>query len=83
MILHTLGDRVPDRLKSGGQDLTRSMLKGTQEFDTDKTLWPVNKAVPKLEAQIQTSGMQPWRYLNFHDKQRHNNFIRFYMEQTV
>ena len=56
MILYTLGDRVPVHLRSGGDDLTRSMLKGTQEFDTDQTLWPVNKAVPKLEAQIQTSG---------------------------
>ncbi|XP_043246690.1 abscisic-aldehyde oxidase-like [Amphibalanus amphitrite] len=55
-ILYTLGDRVPVRLRSGGDDLTRSTMKGTQEFDTDKTLWPVNKAVPKLEAQIQTSG---------------------------
>ena len=55
-ILHALGDRVPVHLRSGGDDLTRSNLRGTQEFDTDKTLWPVNKAIPKLEAQIQTSG---------------------------
>ena len=65
MILYTLGDRVPVRLRSGGDDLTRSNLKGSQEYDTDKTLWPVNKAVPKLEAQIQTSGEFPNCY---HDK---------------
>ena len=56
VVLHTLGDRVPAHLRSGGEDLTRDLLKGTQEFDTDKTLWPVNQAIPKLEAQIQTSG---------------------------
>ena len=56
VIVHTLGDRVPAHLRSAGQDLTRDLLKGTQEFDTDQSLWPVNQAIPKLEAQIQTSG---------------------------
>lgn len=56
VILHTLGDKAPAHLRSAGEDLTRTVSKGTQEYDTDKSLWPVNQAVPKLEAQIQTSG---------------------------
>ena len=51
-----LGDSVPAPLRSGGEDLTRPLSSGTQQFDTDETLWPVNKAIPKLEAQAQTSG---------------------------
>ncbi|XP_043236080.1 indole-3-acetaldehyde oxidase-like isoform X1 [Amphibalanus amphitrite] len=56
VMVHTLGDKVPAHLRSAGQDLTRDLMKGTQEFETDKTLWPVNQAIPKLEAEIQTSG---------------------------
>lgn len=55
-ILHVLGDKVPAVLRSGGDDLLRPISSGSQNYDTDKTLWPVNKAIPKLEAQAQTSG---------------------------
>ncbi|XP_043234925.1 indole-3-acetaldehyde oxidase-like [Amphibalanus amphitrite] len=56
VVLRVLGDQVPAPLRSGGEDLTHPVSSGTQQFDTDQTLWPVNKAVPKLEAQAQTSG---------------------------
>ena len=51
-----LGDRLPAHLRSGGQDIVRPAVVGTQKFDTDKDLWPVNKPVPKIEAQAQTAG---------------------------
>ena len=56
VVLNVLGDQVPAALRSGGDDLTHPLSSGTQEYDTDQTLWPVNKAVPKIEAQAQTSG---------------------------
>ncbi|XP_037080516.1 xanthine dehydrogenase-like [Pollicipes pollicipes] len=55
-VLHALGERVPARLRSGAEQLTRPGLSGRQQFDTDPALWPVSQAVPKLEAQVQTSG---------------------------
>ncbi|XP_043217578.1 indole-3-acetaldehyde oxidase-like isoform X1 [Amphibalanus amphitrite] len=56
VILYTLGDRLPEHLRSGGEDITRPPVVGSQKFDTDKDLWPVNQPVPKLEAQAQTAG---------------------------
>lgn len=29
---------------------------GTQTFDTDKSVWPLNQPVPKLEALVQCAG---------------------------
>lgn len=36
--------------------MERPLSKGTQTFDTDKSLWPLNKPIPKIEALIQCSG---------------------------
>ncbi|XP_021929641.1 indole-3-acetaldehyde oxidase-like [Zootermopsis nevadensis] len=47
---------LPARLLSGGQDLVRPLSSGKQQFDTDKTEWPLTKPVPKLEALAQCSG---------------------------
>ncbi|KAI5646230.1 aldehyde oxidase and xanthine dehydrogenase, a/b hammerhead domain-containing protein [Phthorimaea operculella] len=44
------------RYISGGTLIDRGISRGTQAFDTDKTLWPLNQPVPKLEATIQCSG---------------------------
>uniref|UniRef100_A0A1B6CM27 Indole-3-acetaldehyde oxidase n=2 Tax=Clastoptera arizonana TaxID=38151 RepID=A0A1B6CM27_9HEMI len=42
---------------SGGEPLTRpTVSKGTVNFNTDKSLWPVNKPVSKIEALYQCSG---------------------------
>ncbi|KYN05923.1 Aldehyde oxidase 2 [Cyphomyrmex costatus] len=42
--------------RSGGTLLKRGLSSGTQEYDTNINLWPVNKPMPKLEALAQTSG---------------------------
>lgn len=42
--------------KSGGETLKRISSKGSQVFDTDKSLWPLNQPIPKLEALSQCSG---------------------------
>ncbi|KAH9645120.1 hypothetical protein HF086_005665 [Spodoptera exigua] len=44
---------VNPRYKSGGSILERPVSKGTQSYETDKTIWPLNKPVPKLEALAQ------------------------------
>ncbi|XP_052741992.1 uncharacterized protein LOC112054404 isoform X2 [Bicyclus anynana] len=44
------------RYKSGGAELSRPVSHGTQTYDTDKSMWPVNQPIPKLEALTQCSG---------------------------
>lgn len=42
--------------RSGGEAIKRNTSKGTQTFDTDKSVWPLNQPVPKIEALVQCSG---------------------------
>ncbi|XP_052742295.1 uncharacterized protein LOC112057810 [Bicyclus anynana] len=42
--------------RSGGSAIKRHTSKGTQTYDTDEAIWPLNKPVPKLEALVQCSG---------------------------
>lgn len=49
-------DKVNERYRSGGEVIKRHTSKGTQIYDTDESLWPLNKPVPKLEALVQCSG---------------------------
>ncbi|CAB0016975.1 unnamed protein product [Nesidiocoris tenuis] len=44
---------VNERNKSGSSLLTRSVSSGRQDFDTDRSRWPVNQPVPKLEGLMQ------------------------------
>ena len=56
-ILGILGDKVPAKLRSGGDDLVRAPVSsGKQEITTDPTQYPVSKPIPKIEAWNQTSG---------------------------
>ncbi|XP_069693941.1 uncharacterized protein [Periplaneta americana] len=48
--------RIPKTLQSGGTNLFRPLSSGKQYFNTDKSEWPLNKPIPKLEAIYQTSG---------------------------
>nr|XP_018909624.1 PREDICTED: indole-3-acetaldehyde oxidase-like [Bemisia tabaci] len=47
---------VQEKYRSGGEILKRPLSSGKQTFDSDQKLWPVNKAMPKLEAYSQCSG---------------------------
>ncbi|XP_060804308.1 xanthine dehydrogenase [Amyelois transitella] len=49
-------DRLNPKYRSGGEVIKRNTSKGTQVFDTDKSIWPLNQPVPKLEALVQCSG---------------------------
>lgn len=43
-------------MRSGGQLIQRPLSEGTQNFQSDQELYPLNQAVPKLESAIQCSG---------------------------
>jgi hypothetical protein len=47
---------LPKILVSGGKILERPVSTGKQDFETNKSVWPLNKPVPKMEAVIQCSG---------------------------
>nr|QIJ45704.1 aldehyde oxidase [Glyphodes pyloalis] len=49
-------DKVNEKYRSGGEAIKRHSSQGTQTFDTDKSLWPLNQPIPKLEALVQCSG---------------------------
>ncbi|XP_039304251.1 xanthine dehydrogenase isoform X1 [Solenopsis invicta] len=55
-VLSLKPENVNPRLRSGGSLLERGLSSGTQDYDTDKNMWPVNKPIPKLDAIKQTSG---------------------------
>lgn len=42
--------------KSGGEAIKRYKSKGMQSFETDKSIWPLNQPIPKIEALVQCSG---------------------------
>ncbi|CAH2090110.1 unnamed protein product [Euphydryas editha] len=52
----SLSPSVHPIYKSGGDLLYRPVSGGTQIYDTDKTLWPLNQPLPKLEALSQCAG---------------------------
>jgi len=57
-LLTVMKDTLPKSKKSGIQDLRflRPLQKGSQEYQTDPKLYPINKPVEKLEATVQCSG---------------------------
>ncbi|XP_045774231.1 indole-3-acetaldehyde oxidase-like [Maniola jurtina] len=48
--------KLNEKYRSGGEVIKRKTSKGTQTYDTDETIWPLNKPVPKLEGLVQCSG---------------------------
>nr|QPF77598.1 aldehyde oxidase 1 [Galleria mellonella] len=49
-------DKLNPKYRSGGEAIKRDTSKGVQVFDTDKSIWPLNQPVTKLEAMAQCSG---------------------------
>jgi xanthine dehydrogenase/oxidase len=47
---------LPANLVSGGKILERPISTGKQDYETNRSVWPLNKPVPKLEAVTQCSG---------------------------
>ncbi|XP_047998050.1 indole-3-acetaldehyde oxidase-like [Leguminivora glycinivorella] len=48
--------KLDPRYRSGGAAIKRNTSNGTQTFDTDKSIWPLNQPIPKIEALVQCSG---------------------------
>ncbi|KAJ8879706.1 hypothetical protein PR048_020314 [Dryococelus australis] len=55
-LLSLSADRVNSLYKSGGDLLSRPLSSGVQTYQTDKSLWPLNQPIPKIEALYQTAG---------------------------
>ncbi|KAF5284774.1 hypothetical protein FQA39_LY04499 [Lamprigera yunnana] len=49
-------DKLSIRNKSGGERFIRSVSKGTQDYETNTSLYPLTRPIPKLEALTQCTG---------------------------
>ncbi|KAK9891879.1 hypothetical protein WA026_017364 [Henosepilachna vigintioctopunctata] len=49
-------DKLSPRVKGAGAKMVRPVSSGVQDFETNKSLYPLTQAIPKLEALAQTSG---------------------------
>jgi xanthine dehydrogenase/oxidase len=49
-------DKLSPAMKSGGTLLDRPVSTGVQDYETNKSLYPLTQAITKLEALAQTSG---------------------------
>ncbi|XP_015110494.1 xanthine dehydrogenase [Diachasma alloeum] len=55
-VLSVKPETVDEKLRSGGTILERDLSSGRVDYETDKSLWPYNKPLPKTESIYQTSG---------------------------
>ncbi|XP_056643712.1 aldehyde oxidase 4-like isoform X2 [Diorhabda sublineata] len=53
-------EKVNVKYRSGGDLFNRPLSTGTQEFGTDKKLWPLTQPIPKLESLAQSSGQMEY-----------------------
>ncbi|XP_023954191.2 xanthine dehydrogenase-like [Bicyclus anynana] len=49
-------DKINPTYRSGWKVFKRETSKGSQSFETDESLWPLNQPVSKLEALVQCAG---------------------------
>lgn len=55
-ILWILGPDSNIKVRSGGKNIKRNVTRGQQTYETDKTTWPINQPILKLESFPQVSG---------------------------
>ncbi|CAG7828319.1 unnamed protein product [Allacma fusca] len=55
-ILQIVGVDASSKNQSGSKQIKKGKTKGKQVFDMDKSMWPLNKPVAKIEAAAQCSG---------------------------
>ncbi|RVE49403.1 hypothetical protein evm_005915 [Chilo suppressalis] len=55
-MLNLASSNAAPRNRSGGELIKRPVSKGHQDYQTDKSLFPLNQPVHKLEAMIQSAG---------------------------
>lgn len=54
--LACLGSSASAIIQSGAQGITRGVSSGSQTYETDSSLYPINKPVEKYEARLQCTG---------------------------
>ncbi|XP_076300418.1 xanthine dehydrogenase [Lasioglossum baleicum] len=55
-VINLKPENVDPKIRSGGTVLERELSSGKQQYDTDKSLWPLTQPIPKIESAHQTSG---------------------------
>ena len=55
-VLHVLGTSLPPALQSGIDSIVRPLSSGLQDYDTDKSQWPLTQPMPKVTAINQAAG---------------------------
>ena len=55
-VLAALGSSAPAELQSGAHGIVRDISSGSQNYETDSSLFPINKPVEKYEARLQCTG---------------------------
>lgn len=55
-ILGVSPNEVNEKFRSGGSLLQRPVTTATHDFDTNASVWPLNKPIPKIEGLLQCSG---------------------------
>ncbi|KAF2885005.1 hypothetical protein ILUMI_21179 [Ignelater luminosus] len=63
----TPDDKKSARNKSGGAKLVRPVSSGTQDYETNESLYPLTQPIPKLEALAQCSGQAKY-IMDMHDE---------------
>ena len=56
-------DQISPELKSATEKLVRPLNSGQQSFDANSDTWPLGKAIPKLESNIQVAGWRPYSWI--------------------
>ena len=50
-------DNISSDLRTAAAKIKRSLNTGQQDFDANTDTWPLGQAIPKVESNIQVSGM--------------------------
>lgn len=79
-VLSLKPDDLDEKLRSGGTTLDRGLSTAEGVYETDKSLWPLTKPLPKIEAIHQTSGEA--QYVNDLPPQPHQVFCAFVSSQV-
>ncbi|XP_011302811.1 indole-3-acetaldehyde oxidase-like [Fopius arisanus] len=79
-VLSLRPENIDEKLRSGGTMLKRGLSSGKCDYETDESLWPYNKPIPKIESIYQTSGEA--QYVNDIPPQPHQVFCAFVVSQV-
>ncbi|XP_015110495.1 indole-3-acetaldehyde oxidase [Diachasma alloeum] len=79
-VLSLKPEDLDEKLRSGGTVLERGVSSGKCDYETDESLWPYSKPLPKVESIYQTSGEA--QYVNDIPPQPHEVFCAFVISEV-